>query len=141
MFKKQNQNLPVIFQENSENNQAEPGWLSENNDEGELLLDVYQDKNNIYVQSAMAGVKPEDLSISLNNDLLTIRGSRRQSSEVEENDYFYQECYWGNFSRSIVLPTQVKADKISATLKNGVLIVKLPKLRGRSNIPIEVSEE
>lgn len=108
-------------------------------DEGELLLDVYQDDKNIYVKSTIAGVKPEDLEISINNDMLTIRGQRRQDDEVEEKDYFYQECYWGSFSRSLILPLEVKTDKILATLKGGVLTITLPKLQRQRNIPVKIN--
>ena len=108
-------------------------------DEGELLLDVYQDDKNIYVKSTIAGVKPANLEISINNDMLTIRGRRTQEDEVKEKDYFYQECYWGSFSRSLILPVEVKTDQISATLKDGVLTVTLPKLKRQRNIPIKIN--
>ncbi|NUM25796.1 MAG: Hsp20/alpha crystallin family protein [Candidatus Buchananbacteria bacterium] len=129
------QKLEVVNFDNSSD------WF-EDETEGQLLLDVYQDQKNIYIKSAIAGVKAEDLRISLNNDMLTIRGERR--SEVvndEAVDYFYQECYWGSFSRSIILPVEVKTDKISATLKNGVLTITLPKTQRRTTIPIEVSQD
>ena len=121
---------------------AEPGWLEEEA-EGQLLLDVYQDKDNIYIKSAIAGVKPEDLEISLNNDMLTVRGTRKSErvADASDVDYFYQECYWGSFSRSIILPVEVKTDKISAVLKNGVLTITLPKTLRRTNIPIKVKED
>ncbi|MFA6255378.1 MAG: Hsp20/alpha crystallin family protein [Patescibacteria group bacterium] len=115
-------------------------WLDEEN-EGQLLLDVYQDDKNIYIKSTIAGVRPQDLDISVNNDMLTIRGSRSHEQAVDGKDYFFQECYWGNFSRSIILPTEVKSDKISATLKNGVLTITLPKLERKRNIPIKIKEE
>ena len=95
--------------------------------EGELALDVYQDKNAVFVKSTMAGVKPEDIDIAINGDMLTIKGSRRQHEEIKDEDYFYQECYWGSFSRSVILPVEVEVDKVSATLKDGILTVKLPK--------------
>jgi len=117
-----------------------PNWLDEDN-EGQLLLDVFQDDKNIYIKSTIAGVRPQDLDISVNNDMLTIRGSRSHEQAVSQKDYFFQECYWGNFSRSIILPTEVKSDKISATLKNGVLTVTLPKLERKRNIPVKVKEE
>lgn len=111
-------------------------WADEN--EGQLLLDVFQDKENIYIRSTIAGVKPEDLEISLHNDMMTIRGKRSQESEIEEKNYFYRECYWGNFSRSLILPAEVKSDKISAVLKDGVLTITLPKIERQRNIPIKI---
>ncbi|OGY43018.1 MAG: hypothetical protein A2729_05645 [Candidatus Buchananbacteria bacterium RIFCSPHIGHO2_01_FULL_39_14] len=135
-----NDKLEILIKQPDDQTAGEPGWLTQAG-EGELLLDVCQDKNNIYVVSAIAGAKPEDLEIALNNDMLTIRGQRQQDSEVEEKDFFYRECYWGSFSRSIILPTEIKADKISAVLKNGVLTVTLPKAKNRQNIPIKISEE
>lgn len=95
--------------------------------EGELALDVYQDKNNVYVKSTMAGVKPEDIDIALNGDMLTVKGSRKLEEEIREEDYFYQECYWGAFSRSVILPVEVEIDKVNAKLKDGILTIKLPK--------------
>lgn len=114
-------------------------WLGDDN-EAQLLLDVFQDEKNIYIKSTIAGAKPDDIDISIHNDMLTVRGQRSQSSEVEEKDYFYKECYWGSFSRSIILPTEVKSDKISATLKSGVLTITLPKLERRRSIPIKVKD-
>jgi len=115
-------------------------WFDQDND-GQLLLDVFQDDKNIYIKSTIAGVKPEELDISINNDMLTIRGVRHQEDEVEEKDYFYRECYWGGFSRSLILPTEVKSDKISATLKNGVLTITLPKMERQKNIPVKIKED
>jgi HSP20 family protein len=112
-------------------------WSNIDN-EGQLLLDVYQDEQNLYIKSTIAGVKPEDLEISINNDLLTIRGSRQGQNETGEIDYFYRECYWGSFSRSIILPVEVKHDKISAVLKNGVLTITLPKIEKKRNIPVQI---
>ena len=94
--------------------------------EGQLSVDVFRDKEDLVVQSTVAGVKPEDIDISIHGDLLTIRGKRAQSSEVREDHWFYRECFWGSFSRSIVLPYEVAADSAESTLKNGVLEVRIP---------------
>ncbi len=121
---------------------AEPkkeDWLdSQEETEGQLTLDVFQDPDNIVIKSTIAGVRPEDLDISINNDMLTIKGERRKEETVKEDDYFYQECYWGAFSRSVILPMEVEADKIEATLKDGVLTVKLPKSRKAKARKIQV---
>ncbi|MAF79821.1 hypothetical protein CL629_01950 [bacterium] len=95
--------------------------------EGQLTVDVFQDDDHIYVQSAVAGVDPEALDVNITKEAVTIRGKREKIRSVEEDDYFYQECFWGSFSRSIVLPQEVDPDKSTASLKNGVLTVKMPK--------------
>lgn len=104
--------------------------------EGQLVVDVYQTAKNIVIKSTVAGLRPEDLDISLNNDMITIRGKREKGEEVEEENYFYKECYWGSFSRSIILPAEVKANEIKAELENGILTITLPKVN-KDKIDIE----
>lgn len=115
-------------------------WPEVEEPEGELSIDVFQDKNNIYIQSAMAGVKPENLEISVHHDMVTIRGRREKNQIVAQKDYFYQECFWGKFSRSIILPFNIKTDQIKAEIDNGILTITLPKLKHQHNIPIEVKD-
>jgi len=104
----------------------------ENNDydgpEGQLTVDVYQNENEIIVESAVAGVDPENLDINVTNDSISIKGIRHRDKEVKDHDYFYQECYWGKFSRSIILPQEIDPDRATVKFKNGILTVKLPKL-------------
>ena len=95
--------------------------------EGQLTVDVFQDDQNIIIQSTIAGVAPEDLDVSITNDMVTIRGERRRSYDVDAEDYFYQECYWGTFSRSIILPVEIDADRAEAKIKNGILTIRIPK--------------
>lgn len=95
--------------------------------EGQLTVDVHQTADAIVIKSTIAGVKPEDLDVSITNDMVTIRGARHHDEEVREEDYFYRECYWGNFSRSIILPVDVVADKSDASLKDGILTIRIPK--------------
>ncbi|MFC1618125.1 Hsp20/alpha crystallin family protein [Patescibacteria group bacterium] len=114
-------------------------WLDKEEDfEGQLTLDVYQDADNIVIKSTIAGVKPEDLDISINNDMLIVKGERKKHDEVKDDDYFYQECYWGAFSRSVILPMEVEADKIDATLQDGILTIKLPKSKKAKARKIQV---
>ncbi len=96
--------------------------------EGQLTVDVYQTPEMIVVKSTIAGVKPDDLDVSITNDMVTIRGTRRHDEETREEDYFYRECYWGSFSRSIILPVDVVADKAEASLKDGILTIRIPKV-------------
>jgi len=116
-------------------------WLEEDYS-GQLAVDVYQDKDNIIIKSTIAGVKPEHLDISINNDMVTIRGKREKEHEVAEEDCFYRECYWGGFSRSIILPQEIKVDKVQANLKNGILTLTLPKASKTNRVKvIKVKEE
>jgi len=109
----------------SRSSEEEGGWVADQ--EGQLTIDVYQTESDIVIKSTIAGVKPEDLDIQINNDMVTIRGERRKEDEVREEDYYYQECYWGAFSRSIILPVDVEANKAEAIMKNGILTIRLPK--------------
>jgi HSP20 family protein len=101
---------------------------SEEESEGQLTVDVYQDKNDIVVQSTVAGVDPENLEINITNESVTIRGKREKIEVIEDKNYFYQECFWGRFSRSIILPHEVDPDTSTASLKNGVLLIRMPKM-------------
>lgn len=107
--------------------------------EGQLTIDVYQTANDIIVKSTIAGVKPEDLDVSINNDMLTIKGTRRNDARIKPEDYYYQECYWGPFSRSVILPVDVETENIKAELKNGILTITLPKASKAKTkiIPVE----
>ncbi len=95
--------------------------------EGQLTVDVYQDKDNVVVQSTVAGVNPDELEVNITNESITVRGKRERVEKIEEKNYFYQECFWGKFSRSIILPVEVDPESSVATLKNGVLTVVMPK--------------
>jgi len=106
--------------------------------EGQLTVDVYQDKDNIIVQSTVAGVDPDDLEINITSESITIHGRRERKETIEEKDYFYQECFWGRFSRSIILPAEVDSEKSVASLKNGVLTVKMPKLERKKAKKLKV---
>ncbi len=117
----------------------EKDWLDENY-EGQLSVDVYGTEGEVVVVSTIAGVKPEDIDISISNDMLTIRGQRTEEKEEPVSDHYYQECYWGGFSRSIILPVEVEADKVEANLKNGVLTVRLPRARKQKSISVRVKE-
>ena len=103
------------------------GSMADDNAEGQLTIDVYQTENDIVIKSTIAGVKPEDLDVSINNDMVTVKGERKNEEIVENGNYYYQECYWGSFSRSVLLPVDVIPEKADAALKNGILTIRLPK--------------
>jgi len=108
--------------------------------EGQLSVDVAHTDQDLIVVATMAGTPPEKIELHLYNDLLTIRGERTPPVEAGAS-YFYQECYWGRFSRTIVLPANVKSELAQAQYKNGVLVIRLPKAEAGSQIPIMVIEE
>jgi len=97
-------------------------------EEGQLALDVYQTKDHIIILAPIAGVKLDDMSVTVVDDVLTIKGKRHLEIAVQEENYFTQECFWGDFSRSIVLPASVDSNKISAQFKDGVLKIEIPKI-------------
>lgn len=97
--------------------------------EGKLVIDVYETDSSIIIQTVIAGVKPEDFNISIENDMLEIRGVRKEPEENKgKRNYFFQECYWGPFSRKIILPKEVDNSRAQASIKEGVLTIKMPKL-------------
>ena len=95
---------------------------------GQLTVDVYQTAKEIIVQSTVAGTDPNTVDISVTKDMVIIRGSRESEEEIAPSDYYYQEIYWGSFSRSIILPVDIDPDRSKATMKNGVLTIRLPKI-------------
>lgn len=116
---------PSLQKERAVEIKKEKKWFEP---EGQLTVDVYQTDSEIIVQSAVAGVKPEDLDISVENDVLTIKGNREKIAGDEEKNYFYQECYWGRFSREIILPVEVDSSRTEAAMQNGILTIRIPKI-------------
>ncbi len=97
-------------------------------DEGQLTVDVYQTEYDIVIKSTIAGVTVDDMDIAITNDMVTIKGKRNPDEEVDAESYYYQELYWGPFSRSVILPEDIDVEKATASMKNGVLTLRLPKL-------------
>lgn len=97
-------------------------------EEGELSVDVYQTANEIIIEAMVAGVKPEDLHLSITRDMVTIKGRRDGNTQVTHDDYFYKELYWGSFTRTILLPHEVEIEEAEAVEKHGLLIIRLPKV-------------
>ena len=111
---------------------AEPDEVVEEEESGELAVDVYQTPTHIVIKAMIAGVRPEDLDVSITRDLVTIRGKRERHTEGTNGDFFFQELYWGSFACTIVLPQEIEIEEAEATEKHGLLIIRLPKLdKGR----------
>ncbi len=96
---------------------------------GQLAVDVYETKERLVVKARTAGVNKHDLDVSISDNTLSIRGTLSAGNEDDVENYFVQECYWGEFSRSIALPVPVKEDEIEAVLKDGVLTISFTKLK------------
>jgi len=127
---------PVLTQKSKKESE---NWMET---DGQLAIDVYQTKDFFVVQAPVAGIKSEDLNISVENDFLIIKGKREKVEEIQEKDYFYQECYWGSFSRKVSLPENLDSSKIKASLKKGILTVKIPKINQKAKkIVIQEEEE
>ena len=107
--------------------------------EGQLTVDVFQTEEDVVIQSTIAGVNDKDLDISVTNEMVTIKGTRSPEQKIRSSDYYYQELYWGDFSRSIILPVDVDADNARASMKNGILTIRLPKLDGVKTKKIKIS--
>lgn len=114
-------------QEQANEQQPQDDWLEESQVPGQLAVDVYQTKEDIIVVAPVPGVSKADLDLSMVESTLTVRGTRKEGEKIRTSDYFVQECYWGEFSRSIILPVQVKEEEAEAELKDGMLTVKIPK--------------
>lgn len=95
--------------------------------EGTLSVDIYYKDNNLVIVSPIAGTSKENIEIIVQGDVLIIKGRRSAPENIEEQDYLRKECFWGPFSRTIVLPKSVDKDNIRAFYENGILIIKIPK--------------
>lgn len=109
--------------------------------EGQLAVDVYQNANSFILESPIAGVDPENIDISISSESITVRGKRTKDDRVREDNYLVQECYWGRFIRSIILPQEIDPDRSQASIKNGVLRVVLPKINKAKAKKIKVKFE
>lgn len=104
-------------------------WDEEEALPGQLAVDVYETKEKLVVKARTAGVNKSDLDVSISDNTLSIRGTLSAGNEDDVENYFVQECYWGEFSRSIALPVSVKEDEIEAQLKDGVLTISFAKVK------------
>jgi HSP20 family protein len=113
-------------------------WAAEDQAEGQLMVDVYQTPSEIIIKTIVAGVRPEDLDISVTRDMVTVRGKREAERMINDGDYFHKELYWGSFSRSIVLPQEVDVEEAEANERHGLLTISLPKLNKDKQTKLKV---
>lgn len=124
----QSKKVTLKNKESNEFDNEEKNLQVEEDQDAELTLDVYQNNNEIIVQTMIAGVHPDNLSINITRDSLSIRGKREENQSVNRDDYYIQELYWGSFSRTISLPEEIDLEEAEAIEKHGLLIIKLPKI-------------
>ncbi|HEY4522201.1 MAG TPA: Hsp20/alpha crystallin family protein [Candidatus Paceibacterota bacterium] len=105
---------------------------------GELAVDVYQTPDAIVIKALVAGVQPQSVDVALTREMVTISGQRQDEREVEEENYFQRELYWGSFSRTILLPEEVDVDLAEASEKHGVLMIRLPKINKKRQTKLKV---
>ena len=117
-------------------NQNESSWL---NGDGQLAVNVYQTDSDLVLQTAVAGVKAEELDVIIEDEVITIKGSRPNPLQ-ESGDYFIEECYWGPFSRKIILPVEVDSSRADAAMKEGILTIRIPKIQREKKKKIMVKE-
>ena len=121
--------VPVPDDDSAAQDQAQPEEEWEDEPAGQLAVDVYETKEKLVVKGRVAGVNKAYLDVSISDNTLTVRGTLSAGSEDNVENYFLQECYWGEFSRSIVLPVPVKEEEIEAVLKDGVLTISFAKVK------------
>jgi HSP20 family protein len=109
--------------------------------DGELVVDVFETNSDFVVLAAIAGVQIKDLDISLEKDMMIIKGNRGDPHDHPDKKYFYQECYWGPFSRKVVLPENVDVEKADAQMDKGVLTIKIPKNEPSGNGKIGIKTQ
>ncbi|KPJ55234.1 hypothetical protein AMJ47_01795 [Parcubacteria bacterium DG_72] len=109
--------------------------------EGQLTVDVFETDKDIIIQSVVAGVDPEDIDISIEKDMVSIKGKRERRVAERVENFFYQECFWGRFTREVVLPSEVDKNKAEASMKNGVLTIRIPKINTTNSKKLNINIE
>ena len=117
-------------------NQNDSSWL---NGDGQLTVNVFQTENELVLQSAIAGVKVEELDVIIEDDVITIKGNR-PNPLAETGDYFIEECYWGPFSRKVILPVEVDSSRADAAMKEGILTIRIPKIQREKKKKLTIKE-
>lgn len=105
-----------------------PYVFEDNEEEAQLTVDVYNTPSEIIIKTMVAGVRPDDLDVSITRDSITIRGKRSEDRTVSSDEYLHRELYWGSFTRTIDLPEEIDVDGAEAIEKYGMLVLNLPKI-------------
>jgi HSP20 family protein len=131
----------MSLKEDSKEESDELALEADENSDGQLSVDVYQTPKEIVIKTMVAGVKPDDLDVTITRDMVTIEGHREDANTTESPDYFHQELYWGSFSRTIMLPQEIDTEAVEAIQKQGLLIIRLPKIDRNKQSKVKVKSE
>lgn len=105
---------------------------------GQLAVDVYETEDKLLVKARTAGVNKDELDVSISDGILTVSGTLSSGDDIEATNWHIQECYWGEFSRTLALPVAVKEDEVEAVLKDGVLTISFNKVKQEQAKKIQV---
>jgi HSP20 family protein len=130
--------LAVADDDTEDEGWSEDDHETENQQDGELPVDMYQTADMIVIRALVAGVSPNELEISITRDMVTLRGVREEFQEANDDGYFHRELFWGSFSRTLLLPEEVAIDEAEAQEKHGLLEIKLPKLDKHRSTQLKV---
>ncbi len=118
----------IIKEEKQIEEKAVGNWAEQAKEDAQLAIDAYQTSGEIIVTAMIAGVKPEDLDVSITREMVVIKGKREEPNSSDKENYISRELYWGGFSRTIILPVEVESDLSEAVEKHGLLIIRMPKI-------------
>lgn len=132
----------IKIEENSIKSPKKPQKNEEEQMGGQLAIDLYEDDESFVIQSTIAGLKPDEIDIQVDDNIITIKGERANPVYhiIENKNMLLQECYWGFFKREIMLPSKIDPDNIKASFKNGVLTIIVPKAEQKKKRKILIAE-
>lgn len=114
-------------------------WLGDQQAEGQLAVDVFQTANDIVIKAPVAGVEETAIDITVEAESVAIRGERKEEKEVADEHYHAHECYWGAFSRTVMLPVEGEPEGARATFRNGILTIRIPKSKKNQAVKLKVN--
>ncbi len=129
---------PISEDKPAKEHQEEDAWDDEDTMPGQLAVDVYETDDRLIVKARTAGVEKKDLDVSISEGMLTISGTLSSGDDFEATNYHIQECYWGEFTRTLALPVAVREDEVEAVLKDGVLTISFNKVKQEQAKKIEI---
>jgi len=137
-LEEQDEERELEVKEDRKITKADVAEWEEKNEDGELAVDMHQTPSEIVIKTMVAGVRPEDLDISITRDTVTIKGKREGERMIQDEDYYHKELYWGSFSRTIVLPHEIEVEDAEASERHGLLILRLPKINKNRETKVRV---